>query len=152
MILYVKLNDDNYVESLATVTTSIHNVEVELDTEIDLEKITGYTLESTSDGKNKLVFDEEYYNEQIRKQREDEEMRQAIENRDRFVDSLLLSLVNDSQALMIKALFPEWTLGVTYEVGTRVKYGENLVKVVVKHTTSKDIDPVKMPAYYEVLG
>ena len=58
------------------------------------------------------------------------------------------AMLTDAQALEVIDLYDQWTVGVTYKVDTRIRYGEKLYKVLQKHTTQADWTPDVTPALY----
>ena len=56
--------------------------------------------------------------------------------------------LDDSDALEVPELFPNWEVGKAYEVGDRMRYGEQLYKVVQAHTSQADWTPDATPALY----
>ena len=58
------------------------------------------------------------------------------------------SVLDDTEALEVPELFPNWEVGKAYEVGDRMRYGEQLYKVVQAHTSQADWTPDATPALY----
>jgi len=58
------------------------------------------------------------------------------------------SVLDDTEALEVPELFPNWEVGKAYEVGDRMRYGEQLYKVVQAHTSQADWTPDITPALY----
>ena len=53
----------------------------------------------------------------------------------------------DDKALEAPELFPKWAVGISYQIGDRVRYTD-LYKVVQAHTSQADWTPDKTPALY----
>ena len=58
------------------------------------------------------------------------------------------SVLDDTEALEVPELFPSWEVGKAYAVGERMRYGEQLYKVVQAHTSQADWTPDITPALY----
>jgi hypothetical protein len=56
--------------------------------------------------------------------------------------------LDDTDALEAPELFPSWEVGKAYAVGDRMRYGEQLYKVVQAHTSQADWTPDATPALY----
>lgn len=56
--------------------------------------------------------------------------------------------LSDEIALDCVAIFPAWTVEVSYEAGARVRYGEHLYKCVQAHTSQADWPPDATPALW----
>lgn len=67
-------------------------------------------------------------------------LRQIIERAARSLD--------DETALDAVELFPEWKTGVDYAINDRIRYVEQLYKVVQAHTSQADWTPDITPALY----
>lgn len=65
----------------------------------------------------------------------------------------MAATLDDSQALKVKALYPQWDgSGVAYAAGDRLTYEGNLYKVLQGHTSQADWTPDKAPSLFaEVL-
>ena len=57
-------------------------------------------------------------------------------------------MLEDEDALEAVELFPEWRVGVEYELGKRVRYNGKLYKVVQPHTSQADWTPDVVPALF----
>lgn len=49
--------------------------------------------------------------------------------------------LSDEQALLVPTVFPIWQVGIAYEVGYKVRYGDILYKVITAHTSQADWNP-----------
>lgn len=58
----------------------------------------------------------------------------------RYIESMSVNLDDDS-ALDNIDVFPLWKVGVSYELGDRVRYNEVLYKVLQNHTSQEDWTP-----------
>jgi len=58
------------------------------------------------------------------------------------------AVLDDTEALEVPELFPNWEVGKAYAVGERMRYGEQLYKVVQAHTSQADWTPDITPALY----
>ena len=65
----------------------------------------------------------------------------------RIIELAALSL-DDETAIDAVELFPEWKVGVAYAVNDRIRYQEQLYKVVQAHTSQADWTPDITPALY----
>ena len=64
----------------------------------------------------------------------------------------LISTMTDEEAVERPILFPNWKVGITYSVGTRVRYGGRIFKVLQTHTSQEDWTPSRAPSLFaEVL-
>lgn len=64
---------------------------------------------------------------------------EATEVRDAI--DVFLATVADEDVESVKVLFPQWKVGVQYEVGMRVRFAENVYKVLQAHTSQEDWAP-----------
>ena len=75
---------------------------------------------------------------------EAEQLRQVLDS--------IISDLTDEEAVERPILFPKWTIGVDYTVGTRVRYGGRIFKVLQAHTSQEDWTPSRAPSLFaEVL-
>ena len=58
------------------------------------------------------------------------------------------SVLDDTEALGVPELFPNWEVNHPYEVGDRMRYADQLYKVVQAHTSQADWTPDITPALY----
>lgn len=56
--------------------------------------------------------------------------------------------ITDEQALSAQALFPEWKIGIEYQIGTRLLYNDVLYKVLQTHTSQETWIPVGSPSLF----
>jgi len=60
--------------------------------------------------------------------------------------------MTDEEALERPVFFPIWKVGVNYTVGTRIRYGGRIFKVLQAHTSQEDWTPSRAPSLFaEVL-
>lgn len=62
-----------------------------------------------------------------------------------------INYLPDEEAETVTDLFPEWQIGVSYTIGTRIQYGSKLYKVRQAHTSQADWTPDITPALYELI-
>lgn len=64
----------------------------------------------------------------------------------------IISPMTDEEAVERAILFPTWIIGEEYTVGTRVRYGGRIFKVLQAHTSQADWTPSRAPSLFaEVL-
>ena len=78
------------------------------------------------------------------------EYREEIETAAQYVD-------DDSMAVSMKALYPEWIEGILVPAGKRYRYSSQTVdnilyKCLVEHITDSLLAPDIEPEYWELLG
>lgn len=56
--------------------------------------------------------------------------------------------LTDEDALEAVELFPAWSVGTTYTVDQRIRYGDRLYRVVQAHTSQEGWEPPKVPALF----
>lgn len=56
--------------------------------------------------------------------------------------------LDDTTALEATVLHPKWEVGVSYETGLRVQYGDALYTVLTAHTSQADWTPVAAPSLF----
>ena len=67
-----------------------------------------------------------------------------------YIEKAVESL-DDSDALNAVELYPEWTLGVEYTVGQRLKYDNTLYKVLQTHTSQETWTPNVSPSLFALV-
>lgn len=67
------------------------------------------------------------------------EAKEAIEVRD-AIDTFL-ETIPDEEVESVKVLFPLWKVGVQYEINARVRFKENVYKILQAHTSQEDWMP-----------
>lgn len=65
--------------------------------------------------------------------------KEAVEVRD-AIDTFLAT-VPDEEVESVKVLFPQWKVGTYYEMNTRVRFKENVYKILQAHTSQEDWRP-----------
>ena len=65
--------------------------------------------------------------------------KEAVEVRD-AIDTFL-ETIPDEKVESVKVLFPHWKVGVQYEINARVRFKENIYKVLQAHTSQEDWMP-----------
>lgn len=59
--------------------------------------------------------------------------------------------VDDNTALRMKDFYPEWTTGVTYEPGFKVRYKNKLWRVIQPHTSQVTWEPENVASLWETI-
>ena len=60
----------------------------------------------------------------------------------------VLDILTDEQAETVAQFYPEWSIGVLYERGKRVRYNDKLYRCEQKHTSEEGWEPGKTPALW----
>ena len=60
--------------------------------------------------------------------------------------------VDDSTALRMKDYYPEWTAGISYEVGFKVRYDNKLWRVIQAHTSQTTWEPTNAASLWEQIN
>ncbi len=93
--------------------------------------------------------------EQKRAQAEAEEKRRPLTEGEAiglFLRAKINTLeVDDETALRMKLFYPEWAVGVTYDVGFKLQYGDTLYRVVQAHTSQADWPPYTSTSLFTVI-
>lgn len=63
----------------------------------------------------------------------------------------IIEVLSDEQAIGAPILFPVWQAGITYEVGTRVRYMGRLYKTIQKHNSQIGWEPIHAPSLFAAL-
>jgi len=63
----------------------------------------------------------------------------------------MLSTIPDENVEAVMVLFPQWKEDVAYVVGQRVRYGNNVYKVLQAHTSQADWKPDVAPSLFAAL-
>lgn len=66
------------------------------------------------------------------------------------LDTMLAS-VSDEEVESVMVLFPQWKVNTTYIVNQRVRYGNNIYKVLQDHTSQADWTPDVAPSLFAAL-
>lgn len=66
------------------------------------------------------------------------------------LDTMLTS-VSDEEVESVMVLFPQWKVNTTYIVNQRVRYGNNIYKVLQDHTSQADWTPDVAPSLFSAL-
>ena len=103
---------------------------------IDMSKLIGYKIVVGEGNKKHLVFDEEKYNNYLKKEKE-----KANNQLNKLVKDKLLPKLSDEEAYSIKELYPEFEIGIVYKVGDRIMYNGKFYKVISEHTSQADWTP-----------
>ena len=65
--------------------------------------------------------------------------KEAVEVRDAI--DIFLATVPDEEVESVKVLFPQWKVGIYYKMNTRVRFKENVYKILQAHTSQEDWMP-----------
>ena len=63
----------------------------------------------------------------------------------------ILSVIPDEEVENVKILFPNWKVGMNYTINQRVRFNNNVYKVLQDHTSQEDWLPNLAPSLYTVL-
>lgn len=108
---------------------------------IDMSKLIGYKIVVGEGNKKHLVFDEEKYNNYLKKENEKVEKEKANDQLNVLVKDKLLPKLSDEEAYAIRVLYPEFQIGIVYKVGERIIYKDKFYKVISEHTSQADWTP-----------
>lgn len=108
---------------------------------IDMSKLIGYKIVVGEGNKKHLVFDEEKYNNYLKRENEKAEKEKANIQLNKLVKDKLLPKLSDEEAYTIKELYPEFEIGIVYKVGDRIMYEGKFYKVISEHTSQADWTP-----------
>lgn len=108
---------------------------------IDMSKLIGYKIVVGEGNKKHLVFDEEKYNNYLKKEKEKAEKEKANNQLNKLVKDKLLPKLSDEEAYSIKELYPGFEIGIVYKVGDRIMYNGKFYKVISEHTSQADWTP-----------
>lgn len=108
---------------------------------IDMSKLIGYKIVVGEGNKKHFVFDEEKYNNYLKKEKEKAEKEKANNQLNKLVKDKLLPKLSDEEAYSIKELYPEFEIGIVYKVGDRIMYNGKFYKVISEHTSQADWTP-----------
>lgn len=108
---------------------------------IDMSKLIGYKITVGKGNKKHLVFDEEKYNNYLKKENEKAEIEKANEQLNGLAKEQLLPVLTDEVAYTVRMLYPEFEIGIVYKVGDRIMYKDKFYKVISEHTSQADWTP-----------
>lgn len=60
--------------------------------------------------------------------------------------------VDDQTALRMRSYYPDWAVGMAYDAGYKVQYGDKLYKVIMAHTSQESWTPDTAVTLYEVIN
>ena len=63
----------------------------------------------------------------------------------------ILSVIPDEEVENVKILFPNWKVGMNYTINQRVRFNNNVYKVLQDHTSQEDWLPNLAPSLYTAL-
>ena len=108
---------------------------------IDMSKLFGYKIVIGDGNKKHLVFDDEKYNNYLKKENEKVEMEKANTKLNILAKEQLLPKLSDKVAYTVRMLYPEFEIGIVYKVGERIMYKGKFYKVILEHTSQGDWTP-----------
>ena len=108
---------------------------------IDMSKLFGYKIVIGNGNKKHLVFDNEKYNNYLKKENEKVEMEKANTQLNILAKEQLLPILTDEVAYTVRMLYPEFEIGIVYKVGERMMYAGKFYKVILEHTSQEDWTP-----------
>lgn len=108
---------------------------------IDMSKLIGYKITVGKGNKKHLVFDEEKYNNYLKKENEKAEIEKANEQLNGLAKEQLLPVLTDEVAYTVRMLYPEFEIGIVYKIGDRIMYNGKFYKVISEHTSQADWTP-----------
>lgn len=108
---------------------------------IDMSKLIGYKITVGKGNKKHLVFDEEKYNNYLKKENEKAEIEKANAQLNGLAKEQLLPVLTDEVAYTVRMLYPEFEIGIVYKVGDRIIYEGKFYKVISEHTSQADWTP-----------
>lgn len=108
---------------------------------IDMSKLIGYKITVGKGNKKHLVFDEEKYNDYLKKENEKAEIEKANEQLNGLAKEQLLPVLTDEVAYTVRMLYPEFEIGIVYKIGDRIMYNGKFYKVISEHTSQADWTP-----------
>lgn len=63
----------------------------------------------------------------------------------------ILSIIPDEEVENVKILFPNWKVGMNYTINQRIRFNDNVYKVLQDHTSQEDWLPNLAPSLYAAL-
>ena len=114
--------------------------------------VPGVEAQEAWDEKETVLLYTPYTEQELRVQEFERNRRQL--STQEVTEMLLLQLVNtlpvdDATALRMAQFYPEWDPGLVLVVGTRIRWGEKLWRVLQAHTSQAGWEPDKVPALFE---
>lgn len=149
MKIYTELGENLTIKNLSTFKTEACTFEVTPTEPIDFSKIEGYKVTYDYEtGKNNLAFDAQTYKEYQEKQAEQEALSLATKLMDELSYKTILDNAAETQALIMKPLYPQWEVNRGYKKGEYVNFENILYKVLQDHTSQSDWTPDKAVSLY----
>lgn len=121
------------------------------DTVVDLSKLHCYALKlNEEDKKYHLVYDEEHYNNIVKKKEKEAAIEEGTKKLEELQFDLTLKQSSDKDAYIMRYMYPEYAVGVTYNKGDRFIYQDKFYKVVASDpfTSTEEWKPDISPSLY----
>lgn len=150
MIVYVELDSKNKVIALSTNKVEDINIEVRLESEIDLSSLFAYRIEYNADfGENELVYDQNLYDKHLAEEEEEERKLKASELFNELMIENVLKTVSNAQAEILKDFYPTFKVGKDYKIGDRFSWNGKLWEVLLDHTSAEQWMPDTATSLYK---
>lgn len=135
---------DGTIRDNHTITRITHIIggQTMIDIESTRENIGGYLTQLYRELNFEMTLDDAYA-----ELASDPAFEEYIDPAQEALNDLLPTLT-DEQAELIPAIFPEWTLNVTYTIGKRVRYNNVLYRCIQGHTAQENYTPDVTPALW----
>lgn len=140
IIVYVLMDSNGAIIRYSNIPGTGSEV-VQDDPVIDMSKLQGYNIVSGEDGRRHLVFDQVKYDNYIQTETEKVAKEQVNDELEALAKKQLLPSLPDEIAYSFRMLYPEFEIGVDYEVGDRMMYNGVFYKVVQAHTSQENWTP-----------
>ena len=108
---------------------------------IDMSKLMGYKIIVGDDKKKHLIFDQEKYDNYLKKEAEKTELENANDMFEEMAKEQILPTLSDEIAYAFKMLYPLYEIGDEYKAGDRIRYNSKFYKVLLDHTSQEDWTP-----------
>lgn len=121
------------------------------DTVVDLSKLHCYALKlNEEDKKYHLVYDEEHYNNILKEKEKEAAIEEGTKKLEELQFDLTLKQASDKDAYIMRYMYPEYAVGVTYNKGDRFIYQDKFYKVVASDpfTSTEEWKPDVSPSLY----
>lgn len=121
------------------------------DTVVDLSKLHCYALKlNEEDKKYHLVYDEEHYNNILKEKEKEAAIEEGTKKLEELQFDLVIKQASDKDAYIMRYMYPEYAVGVTYNKGDRFIYQDKFYKVVSSDsfTSTEEWKPNISPSLY----
>lgn len=150
MIVYVELDTKNRVTALSTNKVEDINIEVRLESEIDLSSLFAYRIAyNESLHENELIYDQTLYDAYIAEREEEDRKQKASQLFSELMVANVLKTVSDEQAEILKDFYPPYEIGKDYKIGDRFTWNGRLWEVTLDHTSAEQWRPDEAPSLYK---